>query len=366
MRPKQVIKSVISKSAFLLPFRATKSAQQARVALQTYQPCPMGTFAGENIVNLQYDLQIIIPAYNVEKYIRECMESVISQVTHYRYLVTVVNDGSTDRTGDILAEYAGNGNNACDIEVITQKNRGLSAARNTCLKTIHGKYLMLLDSDDVIPQATIENMLNMAEKTNADILQGSWYSFDADRRKNHILKEEGVLSDNRGIVSGFAWGKLYKYTVMENFRFPEGYWFEDTPISFMIAAMPFRFVATKRLVYGYRLNPQGITQTAGKRRKSVDSYWITELCLREFPSFGLAYDQRAYEYLLRQALVNWSRTNQQPLEVREAIFVLTRELREQYFSGYHTEISKLRKLERAIEKRQFRKFEFLAWCYRGA
>lgn len=87
------------------------------------------------------------------------------------------------------------------------------------------------------------------------------------KKENHIIPKEGVLNDNQGVFSGYPWGKLYKYNVMEHFQFPEGFWFEDTPLSFMIAAMPYRCAAIKDIVYGYRFNPQGITATARKKKE---------------------------------------------------------------------------------------------------
>lgn len=144
---------------------------------------------------------------------------------------------------------------------------------------------------------------------------------------------------------------------MEHFQFPEGFWFEDTPLSFMIAAMPYRCAAIKDIVYGYRFNPQGITATARKKKRAVESYWITEACLEEFPIFSLSYDQRAYEYLLRQSLQNEGRTRHQPYRIRKAQFVLTAELMERYFAGFKTRKPAMEWVEEALRKRQFVRFD---------
>jgi N-glycosylase/DNA lyase len=90
----------------------------------------------------------------------------------------------------------------------------------------------------------------------------------------------------------------------------------------------------------------------------VESYYITELCLREFPQFGVKYDKRAYEYFLRQCLMNWSRSRKQPKEIRKAIFLLESELRKKYFKDQHSEVNK--DIEVALRKKQFYKFEVLA------
>lgn len=218
---------------------------------------------------------------------------------------------------------------------------------------------MFLDSDDILPPNTIKLMLDIAYKNNLDILQGSWYSFNKIKRENTIL--ENGEGENRKVnyISGYPWGKIFKYSVLKNYQFPEGFWFEDTPISFMIAALPVRIATTENTVYGYRLNPDGITAKAVFNKKSIDSYWITEQCLQDFPLFDLKYDQRAYEYLLKQTLMNAGRIRKQPRKIRESVFVLTSFLKKEYFDGFKTNDPKMMEIEKALEKKRFVQFELL-------
>ena len=130
---------------------------------------------------------------------------------------------------------------------------------------------------------------------------------------------------------------MYKHPNLEHFKFTEGYWFEDTPISYMIAALPVRIATTDSIVYGYRLN-----QTA----------------LQQKP-FDLQYDQRAYEYLLKHTLMNAGRICKQPRKIRESVFVLTSYLKNEYFDGFNTNDYKMMKLEKAMEKKRFFQFELL-------
>lgn len=212
----------------------------------------------------------------------------------------------------------------------------------------------------MLTDGAVDRMLDAAYRYDAEILQGSWYTFCGEKTAGqHIVSREGLLDDNTGVLSGFPWGKLYKYNVMEHFQFPEGYWFEDTPLSFILQALPYRCAAIKDVVYGYRINPEGITATSGRRKRSVESYWITEECLEEFDKFFLKYDQRAYEYLLRQSLQNEGRVRHQPFNIRKAVFVLTSELMERYFPGFKTEVESMKEIERALRKRQFLKFDLI-------
>ena len=112
-------------------------------------------------MNPQYDLQIIIPAYNAEKYIENCLNSILSQKTQYTYVITVINDGSTDETSQILSKYLDDEH----VDIISQSNKGFSGARNRGLKNLVGHYLMFVDSDDWIAHRTVEFAVNqMSDK----------------------------------------------------------------------------------------------------------------------------------------------------------------------------------------------------------
>lgn len=80
-------------------------------------------------------------------------------------------------------------------------------------------YITFLDSDDVLADGAVQKMLDAAFGCNAEILQGSWYTFSGEETENHIIPKEGVLNDNQGVFSGYPWGKLYKYNVMEHWEY---------------------------------------------------------------------------------------------------------------------------------------------------
>ena len=352
---KKVIKYCVSRMGYLLPIKSKMSVKEARKLLNEFSSKPTGTCYTQNCIDLQYDLQIIIPAYNAEEFIKQCVESVLIQKSEYKILVVIINDGSTDLTSMILDKIKKDNelNENIQLEIINQSNKGFSGARNTGLKCLKGRYIMLLDSDDIIPENTIKTMMDHALKTNADIIQGSWYDFNGDIKKEHIVNAK---SKN---ISGYPWGKLYKYTIFEHFKFPEGYWFEDTPISFILTGLPLNIFLINDIIYGYRLNNNGITAKSLNSNKSIDSYWITELCLEEFSKFNLQYDQREYEYLLKQTLMTAGRICKQPWKVRESVFVLTSYLKNEYFDGFKTNDYKMMKLEKALEKKRFFQFELL-------
>lgn len=111
---------------------------------------------------------IIIPAYNVEKYIGECLDSVLlHQKLTYDIEIIVVDDGSNDKTADVLKKYQ----HEYGITVITQKNLGQAAARNNGIKASHGKYLLFLDSDDYFVADALNNLLIFLAGTNFDLVE---------------------------------------------------------------------------------------------------------------------------------------------------------------------------------------------------
>ena len=325
----------------------------ARETLMSWSPKPKGHCFGENTGQIMYDLQIIIPAYNVEGYIKNCLESLKPVLnSRHKILIQIVDDGSTDETGAISDRFAKETGES--VTVIHQKNIGLAGARNTALKAILGEYVMLLDSDDYLPEdIAIDHILDTVK--GYDILQGDYKTVDSN---GHVLSQNKASQ-----LSGYAWGKLYHHTVFKEFQFPGGYWFEDTPIKFLISRMDLKIKKQNEFIYCYRKNPDGITAKSLNQRKSLDSYWVTELCLEEMPAFGIKYDQRSYDNLLNQSILNLKRIRKQPQRIRKAMFVLTNEVVEKYFPDMGS--AKYAEIDNAIRNRQFAKYELLAiadWC----
>lgn len=175
MEIKRMLKTMMRKSAFLHSGAVHIDVGTAESILQSFWPDPLTTCATKNTLSIQYDLQIIIPAYNMDKYVAQCLESALNQETKYSYLVTVVNDGSTDQTLEIVRTFQKKYANR--MEIIDQNNRGLSGARNVAMRTLKGRYITFLDSDDVLVDGAVEAWMHAAQDGDSliDIVQGSWY-----------------------------------------------------------------------------------------------------------------------------------------------------------------------------------------------
>ncbi|MDD5866133.1 MAG: glycosyltransferase family A protein [Lachnospiraceae bacterium] len=191
---KQRIKNIVRLSAPLFIAKSSMTEDTAVSILHSYSPDPSTTCVANNALNPQYDLQIIVTAYNVDKYVAECLESILNQKTHYSYLVTVVNDGSTDKTPEILRSYQTKYPER--MEVINQENRGFSGARNAALKVLKGRYITFLDSDDVMPESAIEALLEKAD--GKDIIQGGWYTFEhlGGGRRRKFINSRVILGES--------------------------------------------------------------------------------------------------------------------------------------------------------------------------
>ena len=292
-----------------------------------YKNCDNSCITTEREVSSEYDLQIIIPAYNTEKYIGRCMESAIAaQTGKYKILITVVNDGSTDSTPDILEKYSGRK----DIEIINQENRGFSGARNRALQNIRGRYITFLDSDDEL--GNINALLSEAIKADADIAEGSYELFtDSYSRR---VKGRDINSDSGGygILFGYPWGKVYKNYLFRNISFPESYWFEDTVGGMVLYHIAKRVVKRDILCYRYRINPNGISQTFRGKAKSCDSHWITERLMKDRAILGLDNNNMVVALMLAQQIrKNYSRISRiKRKNIELALFILSCDLHNRY------------------------------------
>ena len=306
-----------------------KEVEEAQTLLNTLHQDPHNSCICQNQVatNPQYDLQIIVPAYNVEKYIKECLDSVLSQNTSFSYIIKVIDDGSTDNTSKILKVYQ----NQPHIEIIHQKNRGLSGARNTGLKEINARYLMFLDSDDKLAPGAIEALMKMGQATDADIIEGAslkFYGSWVTQRYPHA--DEKQSSANK--LYGFAWGKVYKSELFARIQFPEGYWFEDTLCALILHPLAKKVSTISQCVNCYRTNFKGISRTFRGKPKCLDSYYICEQLLVDRVKLGLPMNEKFLQSIARQFRLNSNRiASLKRQDIDKAVFIQQNALIKHYF-----------------------------------
>jgi len=185
-------------------------------------------------------ISIIIPIYNVEKYLPACVESILQQ-TYKNLEVILVDDGSPDRCPVICDELAQKDDR---IQVIHQKNKGLSGARNTGIDNAQGDYLIFVDSDDTVEQTLVEELYTYAEKWNCAIVAcGRNYIFEDgqivckiahDESKVYGFEEAMQEMNSFRLFDMSAWAKIYRKELFEDIRFPEGKLSEDYYIMYKL------------------------------------------------------------------------------------------------------------------------------------
>ena len=182
------------------------------------------------------DISIIIPAYNAEKYIEKCLDSIINQ-TKKELEIIVVNDGSTDNTESIVKNYKDK-----RIKYFKNKNQGIGKTRNFGIEKATGKYIMFIDSDDYIEKNECEKLYYKAENNNLDIVICDFYKvYDSGEIEQiHTPNfNDSSLKDNPDIITEYLcpWAKLYnrKMIIDNNIKFVENLKYEDAP--FVIKAL---------------------------------------------------------------------------------------------------------------------------------
>lgn len=341
---------------------SSMNADEAAAILQQYSPKPEGTAIRENRLEIPflYDLQIIVPAYNVEKYLRQCLESILGQKTKYRFHVTIVDDGSVDATGAIADAYAADPR----VTVIHQENRGFSGARNRALETITGKYLMFVDSDDMLAEHAIETLMDTAEEKHAQIVQGAFFDMYSE---SEIVIPQKTGSAKRvepalGNLTGFPCGKVFDSRLFQNLIFPEGFWFEDSAMSFLCYPRVAEAYVLPQTVYIYRrANPNSISNTFSQKPKCIDTFYVTELLMREHYEQNLPADQTYVEKVFRQIELNEKRIRNVPEKVKEAVFILTADLVERFLPAT-VQSGKYQRLNEMIRQRDYGLYrQYVKW-----
>lgn len=211
-------------------------------------------------------VSVVVPIYNVEKYLTECLDS-ISRQTYQNIQVILVDDGSRDNSGDIAKDYTKKDSR---FKYIYQANGGLSAARNTGIKAATGEYLAVVDSDDWIEPDYIEELLKVATKNDADItvcgfLKEGSTAQEISIKDNKIYSRTAAMKLLSNIFTeeylaiNVAWNKLYKTKLFENNIYPPGKIHEDEYIIHRLIDESRLISTTPKALYHYRIRDDSIT-----------------------------------------------------------------------------------------------------------
>jgi len=234
-------------------------------------------------------VSVIIPAYNVEKYINQCVKSVLDQ-TYNNLEIIIVNDGSSDDTEKICRELLLSDNR---IKVISQENKGLSVARNVGYRHSHGNWIIYIDSDDWIDKTFIEQLLNLAVTHKTSIAACKSRNVDECGRIKRANIDTHVVYEYRGkeIINSLyglspsirfeVWNKIWSRDLVDDVRFIEGQVSEDVHFDRLAFMKANRIVYLDTTLHNYRVQRPGNTNSSFKSARlcvfNEFELWIREL-----------------------------------------------------------------------------------------
>ena len=223
-------------------------------------------------------LSIIVPIYNVEKYLRKCVDSLLQQdLMLEEYEIILVDDGSPDSCGAICDEYASSYGN---IKVIHRPNGGLSAARNSGIEVARGDYIQFVDSDDYLEPNVLKTLVGKMDADKLDILRFNYRNvneryevFEPNKVSKPFVDYRDEVCDGLAFLTerlGFgcyAWQFLIRSELLDNCGFKEGIYFEDTEWTPRLLHKGSRVTSTDVMVYNYLLREGSITKSIEEKKK---------------------------------------------------------------------------------------------------
>ena len=259
--------------------------------------------------NKEYPLiSVIIPVYNVEKYLPFSLESVMRQ-TYKNLEIILVDDGSKDESGNICEKYAKKDNR---LRVIHQQNSGVSVARNTGIAACRGEYVGFVDSDDLIHERLFERLLDELQKNHADLSVCDLLRFkDSSEMNQKTEKKEAVLYSQEQYLKKFfkigsqtieyyPWNKLYKRTLLTEDQYPKGVRDGEDIFATLKAVLRADKIAVfDEQLYFYRENPNSVTASFSEKDLGLIGVW-DQVC---------AYMQKNAPAYADYALLNRRRTD---------------------------------------------------------
>lgn len=298
-------------------------------------------------------ISVIVPVYKVEKYIHECVDSILAQ-TFSDFELILVDDGSPDNCGAICDEYAAKDSR---VRVIHQDNQGLSGARNSGMDIAEGKFITFVDSDDIVHESYLETLyLAMDEDTDISICR--YVKFEeniiAPVCSNHSRSEQWIdatsalveLYSGSAAIPINACGKLFRSSLISELRFPVGRLHEDQAFTPYACYGARKIVSCDCVGYFYRERTGSITRNIFSARR-YDDLWAIDSCIRFFESKGeqeivAAAKKKRQRLLSAYAIYAWRDQVEVPQEYRmnilKAVLYLRKNVADENYQYYLAQI----------------------------
>ena len=228
-------------------------------------------------------LSIIVPVYNVEAYLPQCLESCLHQnIESSEYEIIIVNDGSPDNSSIIISEYCKEYSN---IVVIDKKNGGLSSARNAGLKIAKGDYVWFVDSDDWIEDNCLSDIISLVEK-HVDVVAFNTFIHKSEkiskvmRNLSSQVEYEGGSVFNKSFIYPYSGAQFFlfnrNFLISKGLNFKEGIYYEDLLFTSEVLSVAKTCVAHYTPCYHYRLRENSITTSSLSDKKIIDMFSVMD------------------------------------------------------------------------------------------
>ena len=286
-------------------------------------------------------VSVVIPIFNVEEFLEECLDCIVNQSLEDIEIICV-NDGSTDRSLDILNKYSKKDNR---FIIISQENMGHAAATNVGMALATGKYLYLMDADDFLALSALEETFNYAEEKNADIVLFQSQYYDNDKKnffKSELYSIDSVaefigdsvvnykdLGDLIFEIPVTPWSKLYNNSFIKNInvKFPEGLIFDDNIFFWDVLFNADRIVCLKKYFFTRRWYDYSSTRLGDYRY--LDSIEISNLIISQFKKYGVFEEFKGILYNRKIHI-----THERFLRIKD-------EFKQSYFEKLHEDFEKI-------------------------
>lgn len=211
-------------------------------------------------------ISIIIPFYNVEKYLEECLSSIKTQ-TFSNYECLMIDDGSTDSSREIAKKFLDDSR----FKLLGDKHIGFPLSKNLGLDNAKGDYILFVDSDDYIESNCLEVLYNNLIETNSDISCASYTTSEyRDREIKLETFEDRDFIMNKLLCNSFLWNKLYKRYIFDNMRFEDVEALSDTMLNYLLFEKAHKTCHTNIITYHHRIHDESMTHYV---RNYSPTYW---------------------------------------------------------------------------------------------
>ena len=221
---------------------------------------------------MEHKVSVVVPVYGVEKYIAECIESLLVQ-TYENLEILLIDDGGKDRSAEICEQYAAQDDR---IRVIRKTNGGAASARNAGINEALGEYICFVDGDDKVEKDYVSHLWKTMVEANADIAECSLYYWTKSTIDPVRIKAPGIYNRNEYLkrfishwTSSLMTNKLFRRSAIGTVRFEEGHCIDDEFFTYLVVMNCHRVVVTDTALYGYRMRGSSVMQDMGPHLERV-------------------------------------------------------------------------------------------------